>query len=59
MGGFPEKRLKGIFVYVLELMLTLDKMQNKSQASKYLKKDTRPASQKSLACLYMGKINFR
>ena len=27
---FPEKRMKGIFVYVLEVMLTLDKMQNTS-----------------------------
>ena len=27
---FPEKRMKGIFVYVLEFMLTLDKMQNTS-----------------------------
>ena len=31
MGFFPEKRMEGIFVYVLEYMLTLiilDKMQN-------------------------------
>ena len=25
---FPEKRMKGIFAYVLEFMLTFDKMQN-------------------------------
>ena len=31
-GDFsPEKRMKGIFVYVLEFMLTLDKMHNNKQ----------------------------
>ena len=30
-GDFsPEKRMKGIFAYVLDIMLTLAKMQNKS-----------------------------
>ena len=30
MYFFPKKRMKGIFVYVLEFMLAFDKMQNTS-----------------------------